>query len=202
MKTKFLIIALMAFATFGFSQGVRTLASHDGLETITFGGYGGPFVQATQINNDWGIIIGGKGAVVINGRFAFGGIGMLLVDGIDFLGDDLTGDNNASLILDYGAGGLYCEYLFKSEGPIHFSIPVNFMAGGIYVNDATTHTELESTGVFVIEPGINLEFKVSRHFIPGISLSYRQVFGCSLVNLGNQDIAGVNIGLIFKSGNY
>jgi len=203
MKTKILIIALMAFSIFSFSQEIKTLSSNDGLKTKTFGGYGGPLIQVANINNDWGIIIGGKGGVVINRRFAFGGIGKVLVNGIDLLGDDLNGNNNAALRLNYAAGGIFVEYIVKLESPIHFSIPVNFMAGGISIEDPTSDdAEIESSGIFAIEPGINLEFNVSKSFIPGINLSYRQVFGSSLVNLGNQDIAGVNIGLIFKFGNF
>ena len=77
------------------------------------------------------------------------------------------------------------------------------MGGGVSVEDATSDdSEIESSGIFVIEPGINLEFNVSKYFIPGISLSYRQVFGSSLVNLSDQDISGVSIGLMFKFGNF
>lgn len=193
----------MAFSAYGFSQEIKTLSSNGGLKTKTFGGYGGSLIQLSNINNDWGIIIGGKGGVVINRRFAFGGIGKSLVNSIDFLGDDLNGNENASLSLSYGAGGIFVEYISKLESPIHFSIPVNFMGGGVSVEDATSDdSEIESSGIFVIEPGINLEFNVSKYFIPGISLSYRQVFGSSLVNLSDQDISGVSIGLMFKFGNF
>lgn len=202
MKTITLIIALMAFSTFSFAQEMKTLSSNDGIKNTTFGGYGGPLIQASYINDDWGIMMGGKGGVVINRRFALGGIGMGLINSTEFSGDDLKGDNNASLNLEYGVGGIFAEYIFKLESPIHFSIPVNFMAGGIAVNDATSDAEIESATIFVIEPGINVEFNVSKTFIPAINLSYRQVFGSSLDNLSNQDISGVNLGLVFKFGSF
>lgn len=105
--------------------------------------------------------------------------------------------------MSYGVGGIFVEYILKPESPIHFSIPVNFMAGGISIEDATSDgSEVESSKIFAIEPGINLEFNVSKSFIPALSLSYRQIFGSSLENLSNQDISGVNIGLIFKFGSY
>jgi hypothetical protein len=127
---------------------------------------------------------------------------MTLVNNVAFLGDDLNGENNAPLSLEYGAGGVFIEYLFKSESPIYFSIPVNLMGGGITINDAASDIEVESSGVFIIEPGINLEFKITKSFTPAINLSYRQAIGSSLENLSNQDIGGVNIGLIFKFGNF
>jgi len=84
----------------------------------------------------------------------------------DFIGDNLKDNENASLSLSYGAGGIFVEYIFKLESPIHFSIPVNFMAGGISIEDATSDdSEIESSGIFIIEPGINLEFNVSKSFI-------------------------------------
>ncbi|KAA3638087.1 MAG: hypothetical protein DWQ02_05615 [Bacteroidetes bacterium] len=203
MRLRFLIIAFMAMATFGFSQETQTIFSNDGTGTKSFGGYGGPFIHVTQINNDWGGIIGGKGGVVINGKFAFGGLGMGLINNMEFLGDDLNGNNNASLSLVYGAGGVFAEYIFNFESLIHFSIPVNLMAGSVAVQDATSEDlEIESSGIFIIEPGINLEFNLTKYFKPGIYLSYRQVFGSSLVNLSDQDISGVNIGLIVKFGSY
>jgi len=201
MKTIILMIAMMAFSSFGFSQETRTLFSNDGTNPKTKGGYGAPFIQVPNINSDWGIIIGGKGGVVLNRKFALGGIGYGLVHSSDFLGDDLNGDINASLNLNHGAGGLFVEYIHKSESPIHFSIPVNIMAGRISVNDATSETEIESSGVFIIEPGINLDFNFSKSFTPALNLSYRLAVGSSLENLSNSDVSGVNIGLIFKFGN-
>jgi hypothetical protein len=203
MKTKILIFALMAFSTLGLSQEIKTVFSNGDSNTKTIGGFGGPLFQVSNINNDWGIIIGGQGGVVINRRFAFGGIGKSLVNNSTFVGDDLNGNNSASLSMNYGGGGLFFEYLFKLESPIHFSIPVNFMAGKISIEDVTSDaSEIESSGFFVLEPGINLEFNVSKSFIPALNISYRQVFGSSLINLSDQDISGVNIGLIFKFGNF
>lgn len=203
MQTRILIIALMAFSTFGFSQEIRTLTSNNGTETKTIGGYGGPLIQASNINNDWGIVIGGKGGFIVNRKFAMGGIGKALVSTNNFVGDDLNGNENASLNMSYGVGGIFFEYIVKLESPIHFTIPLNIMGGGVTVEDANSEdSEIESSGMFVIEPGINVELNVSQNFIPAINLSYRQAFGSSLENLSDQDISGVNIGLIFKFGSF
>ncbi|MGB5665899.1 MAG: hypothetical protein WBM53_03540 [Maribacter sp.] len=201
MKRKILIIALMLFSTLGFSQEIKTSFSNDSSsKSLSFGGYGGPLIEAPYINNDWGLVIGGKGGVVINRKFAIGGIGKRLVSSNNFLGDNLNGNEEASLNLSYWAGGLFGEYFFKLENPLHISIPINFMAGGIAVNDG--NCEIDSSGIFFIEPGINLEFCISKYFIPALNVSYRQVLGSSLVNLSNQDVSGVNIGLLLKFGKF
>jgi len=202
MKTICSIIALMAFSTFGFSQEIKTLTSNEGPET-TFGGYGGPLIQVPNINNDWGLIIGGKGGAIVNRKFAIGGIGKALVTSNDFIGDDLNGNENASLSLSYGVGGIFAEYLYKLENPIHFSIPLNLMGGGVSVEDANSDdSEIESSGIFVIEPGINLEFNISQAFIPAINLSYRQAIGSSLENLSDQDLSGISFGIVLKFGSF
>ena len=89
---------------------------------------------------------------------------MGLVQSVDFKGDNLNDNNDAALSLDYATGGLYIEYIFNLESPIHFSIPINFMGGEILVHNAISETEVESSGVFVIEPGICLELNVSKNF--------------------------------------
>lgn len=164
------------------------------------GGFGGPFIRTTQVMNDWGIVIGGKGGGIINHQFGFGGVGMALVNGYDFVGDNLNGNNNASLNLGLGAGGVFIQYINRRDNLIQYSVPLHIMAGGVSVKE--NDEDVESSGVFILEPGINIEFNISDQFIPGIDVSYQQVFGCSLENVDNQDISGINIGLVLKFGKF
>ena len=186
------MLVLMAFSVVGFAQE----------NAKTVGGYGGPLINLANINDGYGLLIGGKGGAVFNDRFGFGGIGMALVASNEFTGDDLLENMNASLDLEYGAGGVYVEYLLKSKGAIQFSFPLNVMAGGVRVKSVDSDAEVESTGFFMLEPGINMEVKFTETFTPTLNISYRQAFGVSLVNLDNQDISGLNLGIIFKFGSY
>jgi len=188
MKLIFFLVAFVTYSSLSLAQETNNNTS----------GYGGPLIQATNINNDWGLIIGGKGGGVFNERFVFGGVGQGLVSSMDIS----TADTSPSLSFEYGAGGVYFEYLFKSESFVGVSIPLNIMAGGVSVNDSETDEEVESTGIFIIEPGVNFEFKASDYFNPTLSISYRQTMGSSLERLSNQDLSGISIGLIFKFGNY
>jgi len=192
MKTKILIIALMTFSMIGLSQE----------ESKTFYGYGGPLIQVPQINGDWGIMVGGKGGMAITNKIVIGGIGMGLVHSNEFLGDDLNGNDNTSLNLSYGAGGVFIEYFLNTESPVRFSIPVNLMGGGVTVKGAASDAEVESSGVFIFEPGVNIEFKVLENFTPALNFSYRLALGSSLENLSNADISGISFGLTFKFGKY
>ena len=198
MKKFNLIILVLALSTIGFSQEIRTLTSSDTLKT--FGGYGGPLIETTQINNDWGVLFGGKGGFIVNRKFAFGGIGMALLNNPDFTGSSQSESTDVPLQLSYATGGVFFEYIFNLESPVHISIPLNIMGGGVTINEENTNNEIESSGMFVIQPGINLEFNVTKHFIPAFYVTYRQVLGTSLENLNNKDLSGLSIGLLLKFG--
>lgn len=102
--------------------------------------------------------------------------------------------------MEIGAGGLFIQYINRGDKAIQYSVPLHIMAGGVSVKE--NDEEVESTGIFILEPGITLEFNVSDNFIPGIAVSYQQVFGSSLDNVDNQDISGINIGLVLKFGKF
>lgn len=197
MKKAILIIALFLIHFSGFSQDFSiTSIPNDSKE---FGGFGGPLVMATQVMNDWGVMIGGKGGAIVNHKFAFGGIGMALVSEHKFFGDNLKEENNAALNLGFGSGGVFIQYIHRQpDNLIQFSVPLNIMAGGVSIDE--NEVEVESSSIFILEPGVNLEFNISDNFKPGILVSYRQVFGASLINVSNQDLSGINLGLVFKFG--
>lgn len=198
MKKINLIILLLALSAFSYTQEIRTITSSDSIKT--FGGYGGPLIETTQINNDWGVLFGGKGGFIINRKFAFGGIGMAMVSNSNFSGGLQPDGSDVPLELSYATGGVFFEYIFNLESPVHFSIPVNIMGGGVTIMEENTDNEIESSGMFVIQPGINLEFNMARHFIPTVYVTYRQVLATSLVNFDNKDLSGISIGLLLKFG--
>ena len=202
MKIISLIISIMVLITNAYAQEFETLITRDKDSTTSYLGYGGPLLGATQINKELGLTIGGKGGVVINKKYAFGGIGFGMVNEPQFTGNNLSGNTNVPLQMSFGAGGVFFEYVFNIENLIHFSIPINIMAGGINIYDSKTEIEVESSAFFIIEPGINIDLNVSKHYIQSLYISYRQVLGSSLVNLDDKNISGLNIGLIFKFGYY
>ncbi|MEP1095891.1 MAG: hypothetical protein ABJG78_12320 [Cyclobacteriaceae bacterium] len=201
LSNKTILIVLLAFiSTAIFSQEMNTIFSKGNSGSASTGAYGGPLVQATQLANNWGLSIGGKGGVIINQRFAFGGIGIGAGSDYSFVGDNFIDDANASLNVSYGAGGIFAEYISDLTNSIHFSVPINFMAGGVSIKD--NDIDIESSGVFIIEPGVNLEFNLTESLIPGITFSYKQFMGSSLDNLNDKDLSGMSIGIVFKFGNF
>lgn len=201
MKTLNSIILLIMLVSKSYSQEKETFFTQDKQSTTTsYYGFGGPLINATIINNALGLSVGGKGGAVINKKIAFGGIGFRMVNSLEFRGDNLSDNLSAPLQMSYGAGGVFFEYIFNIQNRIHFSIPVNVMAGGVNIYD--TKEEIESSGFFIIEPGVNIDIKISKSYTQSLYMSYRTALGSSLIYLEDKDIEGFSIGLIFKFGSY
>lgn len=197
---KILSIMLVFISTSIFAQEMNTIFSKGNSNENSMGAYGGPFINATQLNNNWGISIGGKGGVIINRKLAIGGIGMGTASEYNFVGDNFDGNTDASLDVSYGLGGIFVEYIFNITNSIHFSVPLNLMAGRVSIKESEVDTE--SSSAFTVEPGVSLEFNFTKAFIPGISLSYRQFLGSSLNHLNDKELSGLNIGIVFKFGSF
>lgn len=200
MKKVYLIIAILVLMVNIQAQETTTIEAIDQQTETSYFGFGGPMVSATLLNQDLGFTIGGKGGAIFNETLAFGGLGFGTVNSPGFTGDNLTGNTSAPLEMSYGAGGVFFEYIFNFGDRIQFSIPLNLMAGGVSVYESSTETEVESTALFIIEPGINIDLNISDNYTQSFFISYRQVIGSSLINLNDSHISGLNVGLLFKFG--
>ena len=216
MKKICLLIGLTFIASISFSQDqeMKTLFNKDTSNKAvdTYGGYGAPFVGATQIDGDLSIIVGGKGAVVKNHTFAFGGVGTAIISTksktfnkyVDSTGKSINNYNpfsDSSVIgnrtISLGYGGIFVEYIFNYTSPVHVSIPLNIQVGGVLAGTDSDDLKIKSSSVFVIEPGINFEFNFYKFFIPTLNIGYRYVSGDY-----SSSLSGVYGSLIFKFGKY
>ncbi len=202
------IVLIILISISGYSQEINTLFNSDNKE-ITFGGYGGPIIRASHVNGVFGIAIGGKGGFTINRSFTFGGIGIGYVSDYSFKGDNFAGEDNVDLHIGMGAGGIFFEYVIGMQKAVHIAIPVNLMAGGISISekknvdyDKKSDENVEDSGVFFLEPGINIEFNISKFFMPTLNIAYRFAMGSSLENLSDKDLSGFHVGLEFKFGKF
>jgi hypothetical protein len=200
-KTSLLIVFLASLTGLNAQETTPEVPTESKTET-NLSGYGGFFISGNLIDDDLGIFMGGKGGIVLNNQFGFGGIGYGIINPIEFEGDNLSGKSDALLDKSYGAGGVYFEYILNSDDFIHFSFPVNLMAGGISVYEVDTETEIESSSFFILEPGACIDFKITDSFTSSLYVSYKYAFGSSLTNIEDEDISGLNIGLVFKFGKY
>jgi hypothetical protein len=197
----YLVIALATLTASLQAQDYQSAVYSSDQSEISYKGYGGPLTFATGLNNASGICIGGKGGALISDHLVFGGLGFGMVNPLDFAGNKLSDVMNVPLEMTFGAGGVFFEYIVNPGNRIEFSVPLNFMAGGVHVYEVSTETEIESSALFILEPGINIDLKISDFYSQSLFISYRQSIGSSLVNLGDADISGLNVGLLFKFRN-
>lgn len=192
------------------SYGQEVSESQDQIKTLfdnnkqnAFGGFGTPLFGIGKFADQWNAVIGGKGGVIINRKVALGLVGMGKAGSTPIENDIGTYDNAH---FSYGTGGLFVEFLAGLTNPIHLSFPINFMIGGTSVEQKVEEGEdidIESSGLYVVEPGISIEFNVTRYFVPSLQVSYRNVFLNDEMDYVNEsDLSGLYIGLNFKFGKF
>lgn len=164
-----------------------------------YSGYGGPFIKASSFAQGWGVAVGGQGGVLVGRHFAFGGSGWGLVNSVGFEGADLDNNFGVPLNLRAGAGGVFVEGIYSTRGRLHVTLPIHLNFGGISVTDPGEGT-IESSSVWFLEPGIGIEMELGGGVIPGLHLSYRIASGVNTVNVTNEDLSGISLGLFVKFG--
>lgn len=169
----------------------------------------GAYSMKMSNNSDKPLLFaGGKAGWTINEQLTIGGAGYGLTNPSSVTYAD--GSNNQFGLLEMGYGGLFFEYIYNSDGIIHFTANTIIGAGGLSLNNnnpAGDAGKATTAGFFVIEPGISVELNVSRNIRIGFESSYRYIgdrfrtsnftINKSLKELG---YTGSSLGLYFKAG--
>ncbi len=167
---------------------------------LEHGGYAGPVVKFTTINNDWEVMVGGRGGWIINHSFVLGGGGYGLVTDVEAEHIDQRGD----VVLELGYGGGMLEYVGYPNELIHYSVSLLIGGGGVnYVREITnTRLYTDADAFFVLEPEVNFMVNITTHFRAGVGAGYRLISGVDLAGLSDSDIGGLSINMVFKFGDY
>ncbi len=200
MKKVSLIIALAFITSLSFSQEMKTIFKKDTTKTNSYGGYGAPMVGASMMGKYWGVMVGGKGGLIRNHHFGVGGIGAAVIGNSASSITDTTytkkDTTHFTHNLSMGYGGIYLEYIFNYDSPIHVSFPLNICVGGVLAGGDRSSSKIKSSSVFIVEPGINIEFNFAKHFVPALNVSYKIISGNST------NLSGIHVGLVFKLGKF
>ncbi len=186
----------LLFITFGFIVCLNLAAQDDDEIQTLFGkgtkitGFGGPFMNFTVINGEFGHLMGGGGGVIMNGFF-FGGYGVGLTNYIE---------NIAGREIEFGHGGFWTGYSFFGSKPIHPSISTQIGFGGISVKDEGSYYSYNEEPVFVLNPTIEVEMNFTKFFRLSLGANYQWVPGVDKNNLTTQDMSGPGVFLGFKFG--
>jgi hypothetical protein len=156
---------------------------------IRSGGFGAPVLKFTEINEQFGFFVGGRGGWIINESLVLGGGGYGLTNQAHLAFD----------ALEMGYGGLDLEYVNRPNELVHVSLAVLLGGGGATYFPSNSLAGFYS-GFFVVEPAANIMLNVTPIFRIGVGASYRAVESLSLPELTNRDLSGFSGNIQFKFG--
>lgn len=179
-----------------------------GQETLTnkfvitsSGGYGGPVVKFTGINQKFATFLGGYGGWFVNKQFMVG------VGGYGLMGEHLQvdeedkvdiGQPDRDLHYSVGYGGFIAEYTMNSDKLVHYTF--NTLIGGGGVSQTLDDRDFASSRFFVFEPAANVEVNITDFFRVSAGGSLRLVAGASTPGISSGDLTGLAGVLTFKFG--
>ncbi|MBM2841488.1 MAG: hypothetical protein HW412_2016, partial [Bacteroidetes bacterium] len=105
MKTSFLFLVIV-FSVSAFAQE-QTLFD---IKDVEHGGYGAFVVKFCSVNNEFGVLVGGRGGWIIDHTFAIGGAGYGLANNVHSRVAGPLGER----CVNFGYGGLALEYILDS----------------------------------------------------------------------------------------
>jgi len=183
---------------------------------IESGVIGSGDVKFTQINEDFGVLVGAHGGWLINHQLLLGIGGYGLVNDISASWDAADYYNYLwRPQITFGYGGAYVQYFIEPNNMVHTSFSVLVGAGGVaYRSKSTADYPVENSlnfserdndhtsavAFFVLEPGVSVEFNVASFFKLGVNASYRYVNGTDIVGIKDSDLSGFSAGLAFQFG--
>ncbi|MEL6919042.1 MAG: hypothetical protein AAFO99_15100 [Bacteroidota bacterium] len=179
MKLKIRCFLTTFFASISLlsAQDSEDYVEFNDRRNIVHGVYLGITAHYGEIDGKDTYLAGLKVAYVANQQFEVGWSGVVFYSQQDL--PNLNFSNNEDVIGGYG--GLHLEPIFFSKSRVNLSIPLLIGAGGIaYVDgDRVFDDDFDDNDVdtsdafFVIEPGINMLYNVSRYLQLEVGIRYR-----------------------------
>ncbi|MEA2107667.1 MAG: hypothetical protein U9P82_13305 [Bacteroidota bacterium] len=195
MKKIFVFILLL------FSAGIILAQENNDIETLftkpeKIRGYLGPFINVTTIDGETAYMQGFNAAAILNDKVIFGFYNQNLENNIFSNNDEYIGD-----ILDFEHRGLLLGYIFRPKKAIHFSASLQTGRGNIDIYDEPFDTWIEDKNVFILTPGIEAEFNITKFFRIGIGANYQFAMDVDQFNnYNNEDFSAPGGFVSFKFG--
>ncbi len=173
------------------------------MEDIEHGGWGGLVVKFSSVNDQFALLVGGRGGWIINHAFmiGFGGYGL-----VNDILSHVIGPFGERFV-DFGYGGLDLEYVFNSDRLIHLSLHALIGGGAVSIRGSSMNSwdsgsHHSQDGVFVVEPGMNLDLNIIKWFRLSAGASYRYVRGSSSGVSSNKELSGPSAQMTFRFGEF
>ena len=201
MKKLIYLLFVLLISTAVFAQENTLLGDGE----IDHGGFGGPVVKFTSVNDEFALLVGGRGGWIINHTFTLGGGGYGLVNEID-MGNNSSG-NSTRLMMGYG--GFEMGLILSSNQLLHMRANILIGAGAINIAENRNEDWFDfdydnnnNDTFFILEPSFGMELNVTTFFRMDVGVSYRFVSGVNYFGLQNEDIAGPSADITLKFGKF
>ena len=172
--------------------------------------FGAADLKIGDLKDERSLLVGAYGGFIINRRYLFGVAGYGLVTNLEFDGV-VPGRNEPKKLNLYGGyGGVLIGATIAPKELIHISIPIVLGAGSLEVvdkdffvnNPADSEFTVENSVFFVAEPGIEIEFNITKYFRLGVGATYRYISGTELENVKDEDVSGTTALISFRFGRF
>jgi hypothetical protein len=208
---KSLMVLVVAFAMAGGVLNAQQDSSSRPDETQTLipsgdlhsGGFGALVVKLGNIDNQLGVIAGGRGGWVINKTFVLGGGGYGYTNASYYNGSSNAPDTNFA----FGYGGLELEYLYEANRVVHGTFLLHIGGGGFTVfrmyEDSFDHhntDNLYTAACFVLEPAVTVEVNILTWLRLQLGAGYRMVTGLSDYTIGDRTYGNSSVSGFFGLG--
>ncbi len=183
-----------------FLLSLLTIAQVDSLNVkrirMTSYSFGGVSVMATQVNNQFAVMTGGRGAAIFNNRFTFGGGGWGMPKGVE-LDNANYGTYN---FFKFGYGGLEFGYIIFNRPKLIFGTNI-LTALGIGFKETIPKAKSQTLNFFpLFEPSIYVQKPIGKLFRLELGLKYRYVTASHLSYLSNDKLCGASAYIAFLIG--
>lgn len=172
--------------------------------------FGAGDLKVSDFKEERALLVGAYGGFIINRRYLFGVAGYGLVTKVEFDGVIPGEAEPKNLTLHGGYGGVLIGGTIAHKELIHISIPIVLGAGSFEVvdrdffvnNPADSEFTVENSVFFVAEPGVELEFNITKYFRLGAGMTYRYISGTELENVKDEDVSGTTAMISFRFGRF
>ena len=203
MKYTIFLIALLFVFDIAIAQSGSLQSENNNYRTL-FGsangstkvsGFGSFNLDFGNIDNEFGLMIGGEGAVLINRSFFIGFYGRALATAPKYSFTYYNSSDNTEITVDrnvaFGHGGLLVGAIFNATKPMHFGISIRIGGGGVSLFKPYSDEDYYSSHkdfyeyphiapIFVMSPQLDFEMNLTNWMKFKVSAGYQYVANASL----------------------
>ncbi|MEM6641719.1 MAG: hypothetical protein AAF616_01965 [Bacteroidota bacterium] len=173
-------------------------------------GFGAVDIKVGDLAGERALLVGAYGGFIIDRKYLFGLAGYGIATKVEIEGVNPGDASIKPLDLYGGYAGVFLGISILPKEVVHVSIPILLGAGALEISDGDFFTAnpadsefvVEKSGFFVVEPGMEVEFNLTRHFRLGLGATYRHIAGSNLVNVDDRDLRGFTTVVSFRLGRF